>query len=223
MTQSESAKLRLTSATLSWFDDGCCDVIYLDIWQEMAVSFIPPAHLDKSWQKRQQQTWLGQDESGALFRHAADLLMRFQLYPNGMASQFGDFDLGDGRWLQPGDRIVQRFHVWRLWGRPLLDVVGLVEIRKVVLEPHRVGYDYVSVSPHPLEGQWSVYLTWQGNGELRLETASLSRPSAREPAHNHQRIRRWQEQLLQAGVSHFQQMVTAIRNQPRTTKGEPNE
>ncbi len=137
--------------------------------------------------------------------------MRFQLYPNRLMSHFGDFDLGDGRWLQAGDRVVQRFHVWRLFGRPLLDVLGLVEIAKAVTEPRRVGYDYVSVSPHAVAGRWSTRLTWQANGDLLLELESLSRPSTQEPAHTHNRIRRWQEQFLQEGVRHFQQLVTAVK------------
>ena len=112
-------KPRLTSATLSWFDDGCCDVIYLDMWQDTAVTFTLPAQIDESWQTRQRQIVVARDESGKLFRHAADWLMRFQLYPNRLMSHFGDFDLGDGRWLRAGDRVVQRFHVWRLFGRPL--------------------------------------------------------------------------------------------------------
>ncbi|MFQ5421185.1 MAG: DUF1990 family protein [Anaerolineae bacterium] len=208
MTHLESAKPRLTSATLSWFDDGCCDVIYLDIWGETAVSFTPPAQLDASWQTRQRQVTLAQDASEELFRRAADALMRFRFYPQRLVSHFGDFDMGDGRYLRQGDRVVLRFHVWRWWGRPLLDVLGLMEISRVAQEPRRVEIEYVSASPHAVEGRWSVELCWLANGELQLTMGSVSRPSPQEPAHNHRRIFRWQDKLLQAGERHFQQTIT---------------
>lgn len=71
----------LTTAKLNWFDDGCCDVKYLDIWNDTAVSYQPGQPIDTGWHIDSYELELGVDEDGRLFRKAADLLMRYQFYP----------------------------------------------------------------------------------------------------------------------------------------------
>jgi len=93
----------LTTATLDWFDDGCCDVKYLDIWQEAPLNYQPGINQDASrqngeWQTDRYETTLGNDQDGRLFHRAIDHLMRYQFYPQEIMNHTSDFGLHD-RWL----------------------------------------------------------------------------------------------------------------------------
>jgi hypothetical protein len=121
----------ITSATLSWFDDGCCDVKYLDEWQNAPLSFTPGQVTDTNWYSDSYEKVVLSQATDSLFQQAADLLLRFQFYPKQILSSTGDFDL-DQRRLRRGDRIVQRIHVLRLMRRAILDVIAIAEITAVV-------------------------------------------------------------------------------------------
>jgi len=195
-----------TTAYVTWLDDGCCDVKYLDIWAKTACTYRPGQPVGESWFVDEYTVTLGLDTGGNLFSRAADALMRYQFYPPDVMQHTSDFGLWE-RWVQIGDRILQRVHVWQLWGKPLLDVLGLTEIADVVNEPRRVGFTYVTVAPHTAEGEWSAYLEWKEDDRVTLRIKSISRPRRGEPARNHAWMRKLQQRAHRRGLAYFQQLV----------------
>jgi uncharacterized protein (UPF0548 family) len=199
----------LTTATLTWFDEGCCDVKYLDEWHNAPLNYHPGQATTPDWHKDHHEKVIAHDTDGRLFPHAADLLMRYHFYPTHILSHVSTFGLAD-RWLEVGDRIVQRIHLLGLFGRSILDVVSMTEITQVIVEPHRCGFTYATVATHVEQGEWSVAVAWRPNGDLVLNLDAVSRPIPQEPRRNHLFMRAFQKAAHLQGMSHFQQMVTAV-------------
>lgn len=198
----------LTTAKLNWLDDGCCDVKYLDVWNKTPLSYRRGQPIDESWQVDAYELFLGRDENGSLFRKAADLLMRYQFYPQDVMSHVSDFGLWN-RWAQIGDRIVQRIHLFSLFGNPILDVIAMNEVRQVIMEPRRYGFTYVTVDTNVAQGEWTAYIEWRDDGELSLTINSISKPAPEEPTRNYRFMRSLQKSAHQRGLQHFKQAVLA--------------
>ena len=198
----------LTTAKLNWFDDGCCDVKYLDVWNNSPRSYRPGQSIDDSWHVDEYELLLGEDEDGRLFNKASDRLMRYQFYPHEVMSHVSDFGLWN-RWVQSGDRIVQRIHLFSLLGLPILDVVTMTVVTQVILEPRRYGFTYVTSDSHVEQGEWSACLEWRENSELILTVKAISRPRPEEPSRNYGFMRRLQKAAHQRGLSHFKQAILA--------------
>ncbi len=196
----------ITSATLSWFDDGCCDVKYLDKWQDAPLSFAPGQVTNSNWYSDSYEKVIMPQANGRSFSKAADLLLRYQFYPDHILSFTSDFKR-EGRRLHQGDRIVQRFHLLRLLGRPILDVLSMTEVSEVIDGPDRIGFSYVTVAPHVAQGKWQVAMRWQESGALLLTINSVLRPNPEEPAGNHSLIRYYQRQAHHHGLRHFTRLV----------------
>jgi uncharacterized protein (UPF0548 family) len=199
----------ITSATLSWFDDGCCDVKYLDEWQNAPLSFTPGQVTDSNWYSDSYEQVILSQANSRSFQKAADLLLRYQFYPGYILSFTSDFKREQRR-LRVGDRIVQRIHLLQLSGRPILDVVSMTEVSEVLNEPRRAGFSYVTVSPHVVQGQWQAAVVWDKSGTLRLTVDSILRPDPVEPASNRSLIRYYQRKAHRQGLSHFTQLVQAV-------------
>lgn len=198
----------LTTATLTWLNDGCCDVRYLDEWCNAPLSYTPGQPLDDTWHIDQYQEVIATDRQGKIFRRATDLLMHYRFYPTSLLSPVSDFSL-QKRWLQVGDRIVQRIHLFNLFGYPLLDVISMNEISQVVSEPCRHGFTYITVDTHVEQGEWSAQVEWHTSGEIVLNIKSISRPRPSEPTRNHAFMRRLQKRAHQLGIQTFKQAVLA--------------
>jgi uncharacterized protein (UPF0548 family) len=196
----------ITSATLSWFDTGCCDVKYLDEWQTVPLSFTPGQVTDSSWYSDSYQKVIMPQASAHAFQRATDLLFRYQFYPQQILSFTSDFKR-ERRRLRVGDRIVQRIHLFHLWGRVVLDMMSMVEVTAVIDEPRRAGFSYVTVSPHVAQGQWQFSLNWRESGDLHLSADVVLRPNPAEPAGNHSLIRFYQRRADQQGLAHFAGLV----------------
>ncbi|MCP4416183.1 MAG: DUF1990 family protein [Chloroflexi bacterium] len=197
-----------TTAQLNWFDDGCCDVKYLDIWNKIPVSYHLGQPIDDSWHVDTYELSLGYDEDGRFFHKASDLLMRYQFYPRDVLSHVSDFSLGQ-RWVQVGDRIVQRIHLFSLFGKPVLDVIVMNEVSHVITEPRRYGFTYVTVANHVEQGEWSICIDWQDDGQLLLTVKAISKPTAAEPARNHSFMHSMQKSAHHRGLEHFKRTVHA--------------
>jgi uncharacterized protein (UPF0548 family) len=198
----------LTTAQLNWFDDGCCDVKYLDIWHKTPVSYHRGQLIDDSWHIDTYELALGFDENGRLFRKASDLLMRYQFYPHDVLDHVSDFSLWD-RWAQVGDRIVQRIHLVSLFGKLVLDVIAMNEVSHVITEPRRYGFGYVTVATHVEQGEWAAYIDWRDDGQLLLTVNAISKPSATEPTRNHSFMRALQKSAHQRGLQNFKKAIEA--------------
>ncbi len=196
----------LTTAKTTWFDDGCCDVKYLDEWDGVPVNYWPGQAVGEGWHTDRYELNLGRDTSGRLFQIAAGRLMSYQFYPEDILQHVSDFGLNE-RWPRPGDRIVQRIHVCTLAGRPVLDVIGMAQIESVCDEPRRAGFRYVTVATHVEQGEWSAYVTWNEQDEVRLTVQAISRPVPEEPARNHKFIRAWQKKGHEQALARFQKEV----------------
>lgn len=133
--------------------------------------------------------------------------MRYRFYPPDVMAHYGDFDLHE-RWLKVGDRIVQRIHVFHLFGWAILDALGLTEITQVVNQPRRVGFTYTTTAQHVIQGKWTAMLFWQEDGEVVLTIDALSRPKPDEPARTHAFMRRLQKRAHQRGLAHFFESVS---------------
>lgn len=197
-----------TTAKLDWFDDGCCDVKYLDVWNDAPLSYEPGQPIDDSWHVDEYELSLGLDADGRLFRKASDLLMRYHFYPYDVLNHTSDFSLWD-RWAQVGDRIVQRIHLFSLFGKPVVDVLAMNEVRQVITEPRRYGFTCVTVDNHIEQGEWTACLEWREDNELILTVKSISRPVPQEPIRNHGFLRARQKSAHQRGLQHFKQAVLA--------------
>ena len=198
-----------TTATLTWFDDGCCDVKYLDEWLNAPLNYHSSQATTPDWHIDHHEKIIAYDENGRLFHHAADLLMRYQFYPSHIMSHVSTFSLNN-RWLEIGDRIVQRIHLLGINGRSLLDTITMTQITQTIVEPHRCGFTYTTVATHVEQGEWSLTLTWRPDGNLVLNLDSVSRPNPQEPRRNYPFMRAFQKAAHLQGISHFQQMVTAV-------------
>ena len=196
-----------TTAVVNWFDDGCCDAKYLDMWSDAPLSYTPGQATGPGWYNDQYDVVLARESDGRLFQKAADLLLHYQFYPNTILSFFGDFNLGPGRRLRVGDRIVQRFHIARLFGRAVFDIIGLTEVHQVITEPRHQSLTIITAKPHVMEGKWAVHVTWHENGDLALTVDIISRPSPQEPARNHPFMRTLQKKAHHAGIAHFQKLL----------------
>jgi uncharacterized protein (UPF0548 family) len=194
----------LTTAKLNWLDDGCCDVKYLDVWNKAPLSYRRGQPIDESWDVDTYKLSLGWDKDGRLFRKAADLLMRYQFYPHDVMSHVSDFGLWN-RWAQIGDRIVQRIHLFSLFGKPILDVIAMNEVRQVLMEPRRYGFTYVTVQTHVQQGEWTGCIEWHEDDELSLTINSISKPTPEEPVRNYRFMRSLQKSAHQRGLAHFKQ------------------
>ncbi len=203
----------LTTATLSWFDDGCCDVKYLDLWANEAASFTPGQVLDTSWQQDHHEVWLGHDGNGRLFQHAAQLLLHYLFYPPTLLTPTSDFTLGK-RSMRTGDMIIQRIHLAAIWKYHLLDVIGVNRIYEVTQEPRLCGFKYITLAPHITEGEWAVNIKWHPDGNLILSLEATSRPAAKEPQRNHKFIRTMQKKAYQQGIKHFKKRLAESPYQP---------
>ena len=197
----------LTSATLNWFSDGCCDVKYLDLWDKAPVSYVPGQPIDESWQQDNYDILLTYDADGRIFQRATNHLFHYHFYPPDLLTQTSDFSL-ENRTMRVGDRVIQRMHILSLRRYPILDLIGITEIYNLINEPRRCGFTHVTVNPHIAEGEWTAQVTWHKNGNLFLNVSVISRPVPQEPPCNHKLIRARQLAMHQRSIAHFREQLT---------------
>lgn len=197
---------RLTTTTLNWFDDGCCDVKYLDLWNNAPLNYYPGQPIDESWHTDHYEQLLGNDPTGTLFQASSKRLMRYQFYPTDILNHVSDFDLYE-RPIRVGDRIVQRIHVFQLFGRSVLDAITMTEVTDVITGPRRCGFTYATVDTHIEQGEWTAMLEWKNSGDVILSIDAISRPVPHEPSRNYTLIRSLQIHANQEGLEYFSQCV----------------
>lgn len=202
-----------TIASLSWFNDGCCDVKYLDLWQDVTLNFSAAEAKGPEWHHDQYEHTLGQDKSGVLFDAAVDHLLRYHFYPDNVMQHYGTFSL-DERPMQVGDRIVQRVHVLQLFNRPVVDAVTMTEVTAVINEPRRCGFTYATTTAHPQQGAWTAVVQWQHDNRVTLSISAISRPRTEEPERNYAWMRRLQKRAHRLGIDHFTRLVARVVPQP---------
>lgn len=203
----------LTTATLNWFDDGCCDVRYLDIWAKEPLSYHQDAVVGSSWQHDFYEQLIGYDTTGHLFQAAVDALLTYNFYPKSIMAHTSDFSLNN-RLATVGDRIVQRIHVLRFFKRPFLDVIGLTEVTHVSNTARLASLTYATVRPHAVEGEWRAVVDRREDDLVWLTIRATSRPKPAEPSRNHGYMRAFQKFSHQEGIRHFVAQVKTAVSQP---------
>lgn len=196
-----------TTAVLEWFGDGCCDVKFLDIWNDTPRTYLSSQANDSRWQTDHYEALLSANCDQEQFQKAADLLMGYRFYPPSILTALGDFNLADERWLTVGDRIVQRIHVIRLLGKPILDLLSMAEVSQAITEPRHCGFTCVTVAPNVVQGEWSACITWRENSDLVLKVDTQFRPSPQEPAYNRALMGHLMQKAHRSGVTHFKQLL----------------
>jgi uncharacterized protein (UPF0548 family) len=153
------------------------DAAYLTAWRDAAITYAPATALDSSWNVDRYEVILGHDTTGALFRRAAQLVLRNQFYPQEVMTTVSDFSLED-RPVRVGDRIVQRIRIFQYNTKPILEVLTMNEITQVIDEPRQAGFTYTTTQAHSEIGEWSPRVEWRENGEVALiiEVVSRSMP-----------------------------------------------
>lgn len=203
----------LTSAQLNWFNDGCCDVRYLDLWDKAPLNF----HVDQldegSWHHDHYEQLIGHDPSGHIFQIAAYYLLRHAFYPETLMTTTTDYGLQDRR-AKVGDRIVQRIHLLKFLEKPILDVIGMTEVTQIVDNSRHAMLVYATVDTHVEQGQWCASVEWLPTGNVVLSVSTVSRPAPKEPRHTHAYMRAFQKQAHFIGISHFIQQVNTAVFQP---------
>jgi uncharacterized protein (UPF0548 family) len=129
---------------------------------------------------------LGKDESGTLFRRAADLVLRNRFYPPEVMSITADYDLED-RPVRAGDCVLQRITIFQAGERPLLEALTLNRITSVVETARQAGFTYVTTAAHSETGEWTPMVEWRDNNEVVLVINVISRTRQGMPAF----LRRW--------------------------------
>lgn len=189
-----------------WFPRAPADGRYLRLWREAPLTYQPGQALDSTWHVDDYAVTLGVDATAQLFDRAINMLMRYRFYPADVMRAISDFEL-ERRWLRPGDRIVQRLHIFRLPNLPLLDVVTMNEITSVVNEDRRKGFTYATTECHAEQGEWSALIDWHASGEVRLTMHAVSRPGPRLLIWAYGLARHLQLRAHQRGLASFRRRV----------------
>lgn len=197
-----------TTAYLDWFNRKQRDATFLEKWQTVPITYqLQQKRMNQGspsyhWQHHFYQRILTSNTTELVFKQAIDQLMRYQFYPARIMTHISHFSVSD-RWMKLGDRIVQRIPIIRFNQQAILDVVGMTEIARVWLEPHRCGFTYVTTAKHAAEGEWTAEIHWLPNDQLQLTVSSYSRPSLHEPFWSHPFMNRLQKRAHLAGLNYF--------------------
>jgi uncharacterized protein (UPF0548 family) len=87
------------------------------------------------------------------------------------------------------------------------DVLALNEIVRVVDEPRRVGFTYMTTTRHSEQGEWSIAVEWRDDDSLALVMDSIARPLPREPRLIRPFIRSMQKRAHRLGMARFKWLI----------------
>ena len=125
-----------------WFGKARAkDAQYLQKWREAPLTYSPRQPIDSNWNVDRYETVLGRDDTGNLFRRAAELTLKNRFYPPEVMVNTSDFGL-ENRPVRVGDRIIQRIRLLQIGERPVWEVLTMNEITEVIDEPKSRVYLY---------------------------------------------------------------------------------
>lgn len=106
-----------------------------------------------------------------------------------------------------GDRIVQRIHIFHVFGFPLFDAMTMNEVAAVIDEPRRKGFTYATTAAHVELGEWSAQVEWRDDGALVLTIDAISRLAYHLPEFMTARARKLQLRAHDQGMEAFKKAV----------------
>ena len=182
------------------------DAQYLTSWKNAPITYSPEQALDHNWSVDHYEVILGKDESGALFRRAAQLTLLNRFYPAEVMQSVSDFSL-ENRPVRLGDRVLQRIRIFQYNTLPIFEVLTMNEITEVIDEPRRAGFTYTTTAAHSEIGEWSPVVEWRENGEVALVISVVSR--SREGASDFSRrfTRRMQLRAHALSIQNFKALL----------------
>lgn len=188
------------------------DAQYLASWKNAPITYSPEQELDQNWNIDRYEVILGQDDSGELFRHAAELTLRNRFYPTEVMLAVSNFSL-ENRTVRTGDRVLQRIRIFQYNTLPIFEVLTMNVVTEVIDEPRRAGFTYTTTAAHSEVGEWSPIVEWRENGEVALIISVVSRP--REGASDFSRrfTRRMQLRAHQLSIQNFRMQLDGRRHQ----------
>lgn len=195
-----------------WFGKARAkDAQYLQKWREAPLTYSPRQPIDSNWHMDRYETVLGRDDSGNLFRRAAELTLKNRFYPPEVLVNTSDFGL-ENRPVQVGDRIIQRIRLLQIGERPLWEVLTMNEITEVIDEPRRAGFTYTTTASHSEIGEWSPVVEWRPSGEVVLIIEVISRTKPGMSPFARRQSRRLQLRAHQLSIQNF---VAQLKGEPR--------
>lgn len=193
-----------TPTRLYWFGAGPSEADLLARWRDVPLQAFDIEHGD--WHSDGHTVVLAERADAVLFACAADALMRYQFYPPSVMHHGSDAALA-GRPLRPGDRIVQRIHVIRLFGLPVVDVLTMNVVTDVVDTPRCKGFTYATTEQHSEQGTWSAAVEWRDDDALVVHMRAVSRARPRERRWLRPFMRRLQRRAHRLGLATFAEQV----------------
>jgi hypothetical protein len=184
------------------------DARYLDLWRNAPLTYTPGQPIDATWHIDHHEDVIAPDCTPELFERAGDLLLRYQFYPPSLMHHVSDFSR-ENRHMRPGDRIVQRIHGFPVFGFPLVDGITMNEVIKVIDEPRRKGFTYVTTAAHVELGEWSAQVEWRDDGALVLTIDATARLAYHMPRIMIPHARKRQLRAHDLGMEAFKNAVLA--------------
>ncbi|MEZ4669897.1 MAG: DUF1990 family protein [Anaerolineae bacterium] len=182
--------------------DAAQDVQYLDLWRSVPLTYTLGQAADDSFRRDHYEVTLTPITDRDTFMRAADNLLRYRFYPPSLMHHVSDFSLQQ-RWMQVGDRLVQRIRTPMPFGLTIMEGITMNEIARVIDEPRRKGFTYVTTAAHEEIGEWSAQVEWQADNALVLTVNAISKTSERIPRWMLPYTRRMQKQAHQQGIEYF--------------------
>lgn len=192
----KSAKIVLTGR-------GKPDEQYLDQWRGAPLTYQRGQKVDESWHTDHDEYVFGGKGLAyeETFKRAADLLLRYQLYPPSLMTHVSDFSR-ENRKMRVGDRVLQRIRS----SMRLLEGLTLNEVVEVIDRPSRAGFTYIATEAHGEMGEFSV-LVERRSDHLRLTIDTVSRTRPEFPFFLRWYARRLQKHAHKQGLLYFTQRV----------------
>jgi uncharacterized protein (UPF0548 family) len=182
------------------------DAQYLELWRTVPLTYTLGQAADDSFRRDHYEVTLTPSATAATFDWAADLLLRYHFYPPSLMRQVSDFSR-ENRWLRVGDRLVQRIRTALPFGLTLIEGLTMNEIARVIDEPRRKGFTYVTTAVHEEIGEWSAQVEWGADDALVLTVSAISKTSDRIPRWLLPYTSRLQKQAHRQGIEYFTRLV----------------
>jgi uncharacterized protein (UPF0548 family) len=162
--------------------------------------------VDLHWNTDSYQETVARDETGEVFRRAADLLMCYRFYPSSVMRATSDF--GDARrWMRAGDRIVQRVRLLSIANLSVLELLTMNQVASVIDEPKHKGFTCVTTRYHSERGEWSASVEWAVNHDVILRVKAISKSNWSLPWPASTLARRFQLRAHKLGIESYKQNV----------------
>ena len=188
-------------AMFDWFPKKePADAALLDSLGAPPLNYDPRTPTDRTWYVDGHAVSLG--EGKRLFDRAAEQLMRYQIYPPDTLIWTGTFQRQERR-IRPRDYILQRIRIIP----ELLDIVTVVQVSNVLLEPNRIGFTYVTCEPHLEQGEWTAVVSRDRVGQVGLMIQAVSKPTAQMLLGTRRWARRMQRRAHRAALRNFRRQL----------------